>query len=152
MHRVSSNFTLFFKLFLPTSWIVFFGTFTVALFLIDQGQLPFLTSPYFKYPFLGVFLFFLFLLYISIIQLKRVELGDDSYYVSNYLKTFRLVYEDIDSIDMINLGRLKWITFKLKSTGSFGLKIKFLASSQLYQIFMDDHPSVASMLKEKVKI
>ena len=96
MQRVSSNLTVFFKLFLPTVWIVFFTIFTISIFTIDGQSLPFLTSPVFKYPFLLVYLIFFALIYFTIVQLKRVEMGSDCYFVSNYLKTYRLVFEDIE--------------------------------------------------------
>jgi hypothetical protein len=151
MQRVSSNLTVFFKLFLPTVWIVFFTIFTISIFTIDGQSLPFLTSPVFKYPFLLVYLIFFALIYFTIIQLKRVEMGSDCYFVSNYLKTYRLVYEDIESVSIIPLGRLQVITFRLKAKGSFGKKITFLASKQLYNLFLQSNVDVASHLKSITK-
>lgn len=151
MQRVSSNLTVFFKLFLPTVWIVFFTIFTISIFTIDGQSLPFLTSPVFKYPFLLVYLLFFALIYFTIIQLKRVEMGSDCYFVSNYLKTYRLVYEDIESVSIIPLGRLQVITFRLKAKGSFGKKITFLASKQLYNLFLQSNVDVASHLKSITK-
>ncbi|HMT54166.1 MAG TPA: hypothetical protein PKD16_09760 [Saprospiraceae bacterium] len=148
MQRVSSNFTVFFKLFIPTVWIVFFTIFTISIFTIDDQSLPFLTSPVFKYPFLAGYLIFFALIYFTIIQLKRVELGPDFYYVSNYLKTYKLVYEDIASVNIFSLGRLMIVSFRLKASGSFGNKIVFLASKQLYEMFMTSYPTVASHLKD----
>ncbi|HRG42193.1 MAG TPA: hypothetical protein PLC27_12360, partial [Saprospiraceae bacterium] len=94
------------------------------------------------------YLIFFALIYFTIIQLKRVELGPDFYYVSNYLKTYKLIYDDIESVHIIPLGRLMLVTFKLKASGSFGNKIVFLASKQLYEMFMASHPTVASHLKD----
>jgi hypothetical protein len=151
MQRVSSNFTVFFKLFLPTVWIVFFTIFTISIFTIDGQSLPFLTSPVFKYPFLLAYLIFFALIYFTVIQLKRVEMGTDCYYVSNYLKTFRLVYEDIESVSIIPLFRLQVMTFRLKARGSFGKKITFLASKQLYELFLQSNVDVATYLKSITK-
>ncbi len=149
MQRVSSNLTLFLKLFLPTVWIVFFTTFGTMLFIIDEYKLPFLTSPYFKYPYILFFVLFLTLLYFTFIQLKRVEMDGQFYYVSNYMKTFRLVYDDIEKVDKMKLGPLMWVTYKLKAKGSFGKKITFLANNQLYNMFMNDHPEIAKLLDGK---
>jgi hypothetical protein len=151
MQRVSSNFTVFFKLFLPTVWIVFFTIFTISIFTIDSNTLPFLTSPIFKYPFLVAYLLFFALIYFTIMQLKRVEMGPDCYYVSNYLKTYRLVYDDIESVSSIPLFRLQIMTFKLKAKSSFGNKITFLASQQLYEIFGQSNPEVADYLRSITK-
>lgn len=147
MQRVSSNLTVFFKLFLPTAWIVFFGTFTAAIFLTENTQIPFLTAPVFKFSFLGIYLFFLILLYFTLIQLKRVELAPDFFVVSNYFKTFRLQYDDIETISIIPFFRLKIITFTLKARGSFGRKITFLASSFLWDNFLTGHPDLNKLFK-----
>lgn len=147
MFRVSSNLTVFFKLFLPTVWIVFFTTFTASLFLADDGQLPLLTSPAFKYPFLGVFVIMFVILYFTLLQLKRVELGEDAYIVTNYLKTYRLIYDDIDKITVIPLLGLQIVIFRLKARSSFGKRIVFLASRYLYDNFMSTHPDIAAKLQ-----
>ncbi len=152
MQRVSSNLTLFLKLFLPTMWIVFFSTFGFMLFVIDDYKLPLLTSAYFKYPYLLIFFLFLAILYFTLIQLKRVEMDAEYYYVSNYMKTYRLAFDDIASVDKMSLGPLKWITFKLKAKGSFGNKITFLASTQLYNLYLGDHPEIAKLLEERSKV
>jgi hypothetical protein len=151
MQRISSNFTLFLKLFLPTVWIVFFTVFTVALFLVDEQELPFLTSPIFKYSFLVGYLLFFALIYFTLMQLKRVELGSDCYYVTNYFKTYRLIYDDIESIHIIPLGRLQVITIRLKAKGSFGKKIQFLANRQLYELFMASNPEVNAIFSKLYK-
>jgi hypothetical protein len=71
--------------------------------------------------------------------------------VTNYFKTYRLVYEDILEIDEIKLGRFSWTTFHLKAQSSFGKQITFLKSNPLFNTFCIDHPEVGSMLKEKYK-
>ena len=150
MLRVSSNLTIFFKLFLPTVWIVFFGIFTIAIFLAEDTQIPLLTSPFFKYSFLAFYLIFFILIYFSLMKLKRVELGEDSYIVSNYFKTFRLYYNDVSNIDIIPLGRLKVITFHLKNKASFGKKITFLASSYLWNYFLEHNPVVKAKFESLI--
>ncbi len=147
MLRVSSNLTIFLKLFLPTVWIVFFGIFTVAIFITENTQIPLLTAPQFKYSFLVFYLFFLTLIYFSLMKLKRVEMGADSYIVSNYFKTFRLYYSDLLKITIIPLGRLKIITFHLTNKASFGKKITFIASSYLWNYFMEHNPKLKSELE-----
>ncbi|MBK9254050.1 MAG: hypothetical protein IPM42_01035 [Saprospiraceae bacterium] len=148
--RISSNLTLFFKLFLPTIWIVFFGTFGIAIFISENSQIPLLTSPAFKYSFLFFYLLFLSILYYTIIPLKRVEFGSEYYVVSNYFKTFRLYYSDMKEIDIISLGRFKYVVITFTGSGSFGKKIKFLASSFLWNNFMSNNPETARIIETKI--
>ncbi len=150
MMRVSSNFTLFFKLFIPTVWIVFFTLFTGALFLADPQQLPFLTSPVFKFPFLVGYILFFALLRYTLMPLKRVEMGPDYYYVSNYFATYKLSYEDIASIRIYPLGRLQMMILDLKGKSSLGSKISFLASRQLFAIFCAQNPDAGDKLKSLI--
>lgn len=151
MHRVSSNLTIFFKLFIPTLWTVFFMSFTLALYLADDQTLPFLTSNTFRIPFTGIFLLFFYLLYISIMDLKRVEMDRDYYYVSNYFATYRMLYEDIQKIRIIPLGRLKYIVFDLKAKSTFGRRLKILASAHLWDNFLENHGVIAQSIHNKIK-
>jgi len=146
MYRVSSNLTVFFKLFLPTVWTVFFSAFTASLFLASEDQLPFLTSPSFKYPFLAVFILLFLVLYFTLIQLKRVEMGADFYVVTNYFKSYRLIYEDIEKVSVTPFFGLRIIVFRLRAKGSFGNKIVFLSSKFLYESFLESHPEIAGRL------
>lgn len=148
MYRVSSNSTIFFKLFLPTFWIVFFGLFTAFTFFYDDSQILLLTLPEFKYGILAFYFIFIILLYFTIIRLKRVEMGPDHYYVSNYLKNYKLIYEDIKEVSQISLGKFTLVKFHLAGKSSLGKSIIFLANSFLYQNFLNSHPEV----KEKIEL
>jgi hypothetical protein len=149
-HRVSSNITLFLKLFIPTAWGVFFTLFTASIFIIDEVTLPFLTAPVFKFPFLAAYLLFFFLMYKTLMQLKRVELGEEYYVVSNYFKTYRFFYKDIQSIDTIHLGRLQLVTFTLTLPGSLGKRIHFLASKSLWNLCLTEYPVIKQVLQPKL--
>jgi hypothetical protein len=148
MHRVSSNLTLFLKFFIPVGWTVFFTAFTIALYVAGENMLPFLTSDIFRIPFTIFYFIFLFLIYSTIFQLKRVEMGTEDYFVTNYFKTYRLIYDDIDKISRIKLGRLSWTTFHLKAKGSFGKHISFLQSNNLYKTFCNDHATICQKLED----
>lgn len=128
-------------------WIVFFTIFTAAIFIISEQTLPFLTSWHFKLPYLCFYLLFLWLIYTTIMQLHRVEMGADCYYVSNYFKTYRLIYEDIDHIRTIPLGRLMYVTIVLKDKSSLGKKITFLASKNLLELFLKSEPKAGEKIK-----
>jgi hypothetical protein len=149
--RVSSNITIFLKLFLPTAWIVFFALFTLSIFIVDEVSLPFLTSPVFKYPFLAAFLLFFLLIYKTIMQLKRLELGEENYIVSNYFKTVRFQYRDIDSIDTASLGRFQLVTFNLSGPGSFGKRMYFLVSKSLWNLCLTEFPEIKRVIESKLK-
>ncbi|MCB9328984.1 MAG: hypothetical protein H6572_09900 [Lewinellaceae bacterium] len=59
-YRISSNWTLFFVIFIPTMWITFFGSLTLGFLLVDEEELPyFMWGNSFKVGLIVFFLFFL---------------------------------------------------------------------------------------------
>lgn len=148
MQRVSTNLTIVLKLFLPTVWFVFFTTFLGVIFLINEQTLPAVTTTSFRLTYILFYLIFLAFLYFTVLRLKRVEMGPEFYYVSNYIKTYKLIYQDIESVNIIPIGKWKIITYKLVAKSSFGKKITFLANSELYNIFLNSQPEVANYLDE----
>lgn len=152
MHRVSSNFTLFFKFFIPVLWSVFFGLFTIALFVVHESDLPFLTSTAFKFPFLIFYILFFLFLYFTFFQLRRVELGDEtSYYVSTYFKHFMLIYEDIKEVKVIKAPFFTVYTIRLKAKSKLGLSITFLADQSAIVHFLKSETEGASAFNVKIK-
>ena len=133
-------------MFIPAAWITFFGLMTVAFLFVDQGFLPFGGGPIVRFGFLIVFLFFLALIYLFLLPLKRVDMSDDGIYVSNYFKTYRYQYIDIESIKERDLLFRKLGTITLKQKGKFGRKIRFLISPVHYSDFIKAHPDLFSHL------
>lgn len=136
--RISSSFTLFFRLFVPIFWAVFFGAFTIGLLVTPQ--LPaVIDNIYFRIGLVVFYLSGLALLYFTILRLKRVEIDADFVYVTNYLKTYRYPFHNIESIHEVNLGIFQLATFRFKEKGSFGKKIHFLESRIKFQNALSDY-------------
>ncbi len=135
--RISTSFTLFFRLFIPIFWIVFFGAFTIGLLL--TSQLPgVLDNSYFR---IGIVLFYLVglvFLYFTFLKLKRVEIDRDFVYVTNYVKTYRYPFHNIASINDINLLLFHLCTIRFKEKGNFGKKIYFLESRIKFKNILDE--------------
>ncbi len=145
MQNISSNLTIFLKLFIPIIWIAFFGMFTLAVFFanIDVGVFGVST---FRLGLLAFFLIGCTILYFTLIQLKRVDMDQDFMYVSNYLKTYRYTYDSIDKITERDFLIFYTIHVKLKEAGAFGKKIVFLSRSNKLDRYLQSHPDVARQL------
>lgn len=146
--RVSSSLTIFFKIFIPTTWIVFFGALTVFILFTgpDSGipDLPGLKA--------GALIFFVcgvLLLWFTLIKLKRVELADDHFYVTNYFQTFRYTYASLTQIQEWDLLIMTLVIFTLSSKGSFGRKIAFIGRGKVWRDFVRQHPEHFSHLNAK---
>ena len=145
MQRISSNFTLFLKIFLPTIWIAFFGAFTLAVLLSNVEQFPIFSFFYFKIGLAAFLLIGLGLLYFTVMQLRRVELDGEFIYASNYFKTYRYPFNNIEKITERDLGLFGLLKIYLKTPGKFGKKITFILDEAMLKDFFDKNPEVAGV-------
>ena len=95
MERVSSNSSLFLKIFIPTFWLVFFGLFTLMT-VITENENPVFNTIEYKISIIILYLIGALVMYWSFIKLKRVEMGPKAFSVSNYFKTYQYSYGSID--------------------------------------------------------
>ena len=150
MQRVSTNLTLFYKIFLPTFWIVFFTSFGVYVWFFNTGNIGNISAGMFKIIYLIFFIVFLLLFYFSIMSLKRVEMDGQSIYVTNYFKHFKYSYGNIEKIVEAPYPFVKLVTIHFKKEGNFGKKIFFVPSKKRFQQFLINHPEVSKNLMDKV--
>ena len=147
MERVSTNLTLFYKFFVPIFWIVFFGAFTVAVFVYQFeyfGNIP-------KWPFrilvLAFFLSGVVMFFFTLMRLKRVEMDDLYVYVTDYFKNYRYPYHNIEKFQESSFLILQIVTIHLKEPGQFGKKITFISSKNRYEDFFRSHPNLTELRK-----
>jgi len=126
MIRLSSNWTLFLKFFIPVFWIMFFSGFVIAAFVTEPEAAPQIANNSFRLKsvlfVLGGIIFFA----LTFFRLKRIDADDKYIYVSNYFKTYRYLIEDIESITIYNHLVLKAAHLKFKGKTSFGKKVIFI--------------------------
>lgn len=149
MHRISSNWTLFLKIFLPTFWVVFFGALTVGMWLINTPAFGDVKALPFKLGLTAFFLVGTTLLYFSIFQLLRVDLDENHLFVSNYFKTYRYPFDDIEQIVERDLGFFHLVRIRLKGRGRFGSRINFLLDDSMLKAYFEKYPQAASSLPFK---
>ncbi len=149
MRRLSSNFTIILRLFIPIVYIVFFGSIVIGSFVITVNDSPFLTNPTVRYSILGTYIVFIIIMYFTIIKLKRVDADEKHLFISNYLKTYRYTWDSINKISTINLILFEIIYIHYKEKTAFGKKIYFLASKALVKSFFKDHPDLFILFQSK---
>jgi hypothetical protein len=149
MQTISTNLTLFLKIFIPVFWMIFFGAFTVGTFVQDIASGPFLPGT-FRWVALLFFAAGSTLLYFTLMPLKRVEMDLDYMYVSNYFKTLRYPYPSIDKIKERDWLLFHTVHVRLREPGSFGQDIVFLCRGKKLTRYLNSHPEVAKRLFEAV--
>lgn len=148
MQRISSNATLFLKIFIPTFWIVFFGIFTIAVWRLENTTFGPVSAQTMK---IGLTIFFLAgsgLLYLTLIQLKRVEMDELYVYASNYFKTYRYPFHNIKKITERDAGIFHLVRIHLKAPGKFGRTITFLLDEPMFRDFLEKHPEAAAIISD----
>ena len=148
--RISSSFTLFLFMFVPVFWLVFFGAFAIASFVYSDEMAFFQTTGY-K---IGIVIFYItgaFFLYFTLLRLKRVEIDESFVYVTNYFKTYRYPFHNIESVTETNLLLFKLCTIRFGEKGSFGRKIHFLESRIKFQLALQEFVDL-KIIYEKSKI
>ena len=142
MERVSSQLTIFLRIVLPTMWLTFVLSIVILLGWTIRGKAGLLANPFIWIGLLFIlgtgFAFIRFLLW----KLYRLDMDDHNIYVSNYFKTFKYPFSDIESITDSSVLPGRVFRIRLKSKGSFGRNIYFLASQALWKDFLETHPGV----------
>ena len=135
--RLSSNWTLFLKIFLPIAWLSFFGSFFLGSFLANPIEVPQLTSITFRSSIslfiLGGIAFF----YFTLFRLKRVDADANFVFVSNYFKTLRYTFDSIDKMVLHDHFLFKAVHIHLKERGKFGKRIIFIPKMIHFNIFIE---------------
>ena len=128
MNRISSNFTLFWKLFFPSFFTSILCLFGLVLLFVNNDDFDIFYTNTAKYIYAVFSLAVIFLMYKKLFSFHRVEFDEEYFYISNYFKTIRLPH---DAIDHISLSKILGLTAKvhLKKEGRFGKTIRFLPYS-----------------------
>jgi hypothetical protein len=149
MQRISSQLTIILRIMLPTGWLTLILSIVILLGWTVRGKAGLMANPFIWIGLLLIlgtgFAFIKFILW----RLYRIDMDERYLYVSNYFKTYKYELTDIESIldSKILPGRVFCI--RLKSKGSFGKNIYFLASQVLWKDYIETHPRQMNHLLRK---
>jgi hypothetical protein len=149
MVHVSSNLTLVFRIFIPTFWLAFFGLFTIAVFVLDTSYFGNIPAFLFRVGTVAFYIIGSFLIYFSLLKLKRVEMDEWFVFATNYFKTYKYPWHNVERLEERDLIIFQLVTVHLKEPGSFGKRLLFLASRKRFRLFLETHPAIT---KELLKI
>lgn len=142
---VSTRWTLLFKLFLPTFWILFFGGIAVVTLFVDlEVKEPF--TPSSARIMLFTFLFStIALFYLLFMRIKWIALDETHIYVSNFFKVYRYTYDSISGIESSSVLWWNKVTVHFHNKGYFGASIQFIPSAY-WAYFLDKNPHVMEQI------
>ena len=148
MQHVSSSLTLLLKLGFPIAWLVFFGAMTLAMWFTSSIKVVAgMSMEAFRISLTAFFIFGAGILYWSLMRIKRVEMDEHFFYVTNYFKNVRYPYHQIEKVIEKDYLLFKTIHIHLKQAATFGKVITFIASRERFNVFLKEHPEVISQLE-----
>lgn len=86
-------------------------------------------------------------MYFTIFQFKRIEMGEEAFYATNYFQHFQYPYSNVEKITHRNYLILRTAIIHLRVPGTFGKRIVFVPSKTLYRDFWETHPELRVELK-----
>lgn len=137
MLRISSDWTLFYKFFVPTVWMTFFGVATGILVFSLKPGLPIIAGALLFYAIGIAFLYF------TLMSLKRVEGTDAHLYVTNYSSTFRYTFDSLSKITSLDVIIFKVIFLHFNAPTSYGRKIFFIRRRVIWDEYLSEHEALA---------
>lgn len=130
VYILSSNATLFWRVFVPVFGTVFFTGFLLALWLISEDDLYLPVAAIWpRVIALLLWMGWLFFIRRTLWRLKRVDTDDTHLYVTNYWTTVRYPWHDVERLEETRRMGRRIIHILLKSPGRFGQVISFLPGS-----------------------
>ncbi len=149
MNRVSSQLTIVLRIVIPTVWFTAILSTIVLLTWAVRGRAGLFSNPYIWLGILFIvgtgYAFIHFVLW----RFYRVDMDGEHLYISNYFKTFKYPYSEVITIKDPGVLRNRIYSIILKSKGSFGQKIYFLASQALWLDFKQEHPELFDLWEEE---
>jgi hypothetical protein len=139
MNRVSSSLTILIRIGIPTMWSAFVLSLIILLSVAVSGRAQIYSNPILWISILLILGTGMTLIYLVFWKFYRVDMDRKFVYISNYFRTYKYSFNDIESIKGISIFPDRIFKIQLKSKGSFGRNIYFLASQKLWHDFINEH-------------
>lgn len=147
MLRVSSGWTLLFKIFIPVFYSVFMLAWMMATIRAGDEVSPVFETNFYKIGIVLVFLLTLLILRLTVWKLYRMDVSTDYVYITNYFKTFRYSIESIESIHHESILWFHFLKIKLKEKGSMGDSFTVLIETNVWEQWLMSNEDYRSLLK-----
>jgi hypothetical protein len=135
-YNLSSGATLVLRLFLPTVWLVFFGSFMMAGWLSTEA----FVGPFPRDVYRAGTTFFVaagaIFFRLTVWRLYRVDAETGTLFVSDYFRTFRYPRESVAEIVLFSYGVFHLCRIRLKAKGKLGHTLWFYPSRRRLVDFM----------------
>ncbi len=140
---LSSNTTLFWRVFLPIFGTVLATVFAGAFLLTDEEELYLSISIlWIRVLVVLLWLSWLYFVWRILWRLLRVDADGTHLYVTNYWTTVRYPWTEVERVEPQQRWGRRVVHLHLRAPGRFGQRISFLPGSA-YAVWMQEHPQIA---------
>lgn len=144
--NISSNLTILLKIFFPIFWLMFFGLALMAFMNSSEAYVGGMPIFWFRLMLFSFILTGALVMYFSMMKLKRVEVDQDFFYITNYRQTARYPFHNIEELKEVSYLFFKVYRLVLREPGIFGKISIFLASNNRFQKALHDVPEINAMI------
>jgi len=144
--NISTNLTIILKIFFPIFWLMFFGLTLIAFLNSSEAYVGGMPILWFRLMLLSFIVTGALVMYFSIMKLRRIEVDQEFFYVTNYRQTARYPFHNIESIKEVSYFIFTVYHLSLREPGIFGKKSIFLASNNRLQKALTDVPELNAMI------
>jgi hypothetical protein len=134
--RLSSNLTLFWRIFVPVFWTTIMVGLCLVVWFSPEHYFGGVPLESLRWAVLLILGSGLATFWLALWPLRRVETDGKRIFVTDYFRTagYRIA-EDVEGIEVNRFLWMKICTLRLKGKGSFGQRIKFIAASKQFADF-----------------
>lgn len=147
MLRISSGWTLIYKIFIPVFYTVFMLAWIIATIGSGDEVSPVFTHWMYRIGIVLVFILAVLLMRYTVWKLKRMDVATDHIFITDYFKTYRYSLESIESISHSNVLFWKFLKVKLKEKGSLGDSFTVLIEEKVWESWIMNNEKYRILLK-----
>jgi len=94
-----------------------------------------------------LFILFAILIYFTIFKLLRFDVGNEEFYISNYFKTYKYNFKDVESINTTNFLFINLLKINMRQKSSLGRTFNVLYKKAYWDQFAKNNSQIKPLLK-----
>lgn len=140
--QISSSLTFIFRLFVPAFWLSFFGAAAIASLFSEKLAIPGYSPLATRLALWALLGSTIFVFWKTFWRLHRIDADAEHVFVTNFFKTARYKWVDVEKIELPISKGFATSTLVLKGAGIFGQNISFLISKNKLKAFLTEQPQL----------
>jgi hypothetical protein len=148
MNQVSTNLTLFYRIFLPVFFGVFLGALIIFMWMHPQSYYANIEGSTFRIALTVAYALMMIFFALTVWRLRRVEMSPEWVYVTDFFRQARYPWSNVQAVHETPTGLLRLVHVEFSEPGTFGKRATFIASRSRWRLFKEEFPDrLADLLR-----